>query len=64
MGYWLPSYWFRRLVHYGLSLFLDIDFDRVDVALGRKSVLELHDVAIKREVSSENTQKMHIDLCS
>jgi autophagy-related protein 2 len=55
MGYFLPSFFQKRVLKYALSRldFLDADalnLDNLDIAWGRRSTIELRDVTLNKEV--------------
>lgn len=55
MGYFLPSFFQKRVLRYALSRldFLDtdtLDLDNLDIVWGRRSTIELRDVALNTEV--------------
>ena len=57
MAYFLPSYFQKRILRYALSRLdlLDADqlnLDNLDVAWGRRSVVELRDVGVQLKVVS------------
>ena len=56
MGYFLPSFFQKRVLRYVLSRLdlLDtdaLDLDRLDIAWGKRSTVELRHVGLKLEVS-------------
>jgi autophagy-related protein 2 len=55
MGYFLPSFVQKRLLRYAISRLelVDtdaLDLDRLDIAWGQRSTLELRDVGLRLEV--------------
>ena len=55
MAFFLPSYIQKRLLRYALSriqLFDTdaLDLDKLDIGLGRRSTVELRDVALRKKV--------------
>ena len=55
MGSFLPSFFQKRILRYGLSRIdlLDtdkLDLDRLDIVWGKRSTVELRDVGLKLEV--------------
>jgi autophagy-related protein 2 len=63
MGFYIPSFIQKRILRYALSKFdvLDTDalgLESLDIAWGKRSTLELRDVALRRDVSSFPTYDM------
>ena len=58
MGYFLPSFFQKRILRYALSR-LDVldtdalDLDRLDISWGKRSTVELRDVDVKLEVCDD-----------
>ena len=62
MGYFLPSWVQKKILHYALSRldFLDadaLDLDKLEIAWGRKSTIELRDVALRTKVRRATSMK-------
>lgn len=57
MAYFIPSYFQKRVLRYALSRldFLDaeqLNLDNLDIAWGKRSVVELRDVGVQLKVVS------------
>jgi len=57
MAYFLPSFFQKRLLRYALSRLelLDtdaLDLERLDIAWGKRSTVELRDVGLRLKVNS------------
>ena len=63
MGYFLPKFFQKRILRYALSRLelLDtdaLDLDKLDIAWGKRSTIELRDVGIRLEVSTRENREV------
>ncbi|MCJ1448695.1 MAG: autophagy- protein 2 [Stictis urceolatum] len=69
MGFFLPSFWQKRILRFALSHvdLLDIDaldLDNLDIAIGKRSTVELKSISIRLDVSCFNHFKTMPNLVS
>ena len=65
MGYFLPSFFQKRILRYALSRIelLDtdaLDLDNLDITWGKRSIVELRDVGLKIPVSQLEFMGGHV----